>query len=130
MRFCCRCERPNGPGPRELRPYGPGGKDICAECGLAPANVETTRTEFESKLGAVSGPAILTEDGPKPASVVHQAGLTLPCVGCTGKVTFSVETERPTFFHTMPYCKRFDATNTADDLIVYMRDCGAKLKVN
>lgn len=49
----------------------------------------------------------------------------IPCCGCTGTVIF-VEPEpdgQPTFFHTMPYCARFDQTNTVDDIIKYMRDC-------
>ena len=31
-RRCHRCGRPGGPGKRELRPYGPGGQDVCAGC--------------------------------------------------------------------------------------------------
>ena len=31
-RKCCKCGRLNGKGKRELRPYGPGGKDVCAGC--------------------------------------------------------------------------------------------------
>lgn len=31
-RVCYRCEQPDGVGLRELRPYGPGGRDVCAEC--------------------------------------------------------------------------------------------------
>lgn len=31
-RKCYKCKQPGGRGPRELRPYGPGGKDLCAEC--------------------------------------------------------------------------------------------------
>jgi hypothetical protein len=26
------CLQQGGTGPRELRPYGPGGRDVCAEC--------------------------------------------------------------------------------------------------
>lgn len=52
--------------------------------------------------------------------------VTLPCCDCDGKVTFVIpeaEGDRPTFFHTMPPCARFDSTNTADAVIQYFRDC-------
>lgn len=32
IRTCMYCGLPGGKGPRELRPYGPGGRDVCAEC--------------------------------------------------------------------------------------------------
>lgn len=52
---------------------------------------------------------------------------TIRCCACRGYVTFQSPTDepgdRPTFFHTIPYCKRFDETNTADGIIQYMRDC-------
>lgn len=52
--------------------------------------------------------------------------ITLPCCACAGKVSFATPetTDSPTFFHTMPMCKRFDDTNTADDVVQYLRDCG------
>ena len=31
-RVCYRCRQPGGVGPRELRPYGSNGEDICAMC--------------------------------------------------------------------------------------------------
>ena len=31
-RSCVYCGQPGGKGPRELRPYGPDGNDVCAEC--------------------------------------------------------------------------------------------------
>lgn len=52
--------------------------------------------------------------------------VTLPCCGCSGKVTFEVPKspqDHPTFFHTMPPCERFDRTNTADGVVRYLRDC-------
>jgi hypothetical protein len=27
-------------------------------------------------------------------------------------------------FHTMPYCARFDETNTSQGIVKYLRDCG------
>lgn len=52
--------------------------------------------------------------------------LTLPCCGCDGTATFTPEGEHPTFFHSMPFCERFNSTNTADQLSIYMRECGDK----
>lgn len=51
--------------------------------------------------------------------------ITLPCCACAGKVSFATPetTAHPTFFHTMPFCARFEETNTADDLATYVRDC-------
>jgi hypothetical protein len=51
--------------------------------------------------------------------------VTIRCCACKGMVTFKAprENDRPTFFHTMPYCERFDQTNTADAVIQYFRDC-------
>ena len=31
-RTCLHCGQPGGEGDRELRPYGPGGADVCAGC--------------------------------------------------------------------------------------------------
>ena len=53
--------------------------------------------------------------------------LTVRCCGCAGKVTFVVpkaDADRPTMFHTIPYCARFDETNTAAGIVDYLRDCG------
>ena len=52
--------------------------------------------------------------------------VTLPCAACDGKATFTAEGERPTFFHTIPYCRRFDETNDVDSLLRYWKDCVAK----
>lgn len=38
-----------------------------------------------------------------------------PCCACDGTVIFTDQGEHPTFFHTMPYCERFNATNTTED---------------
>jgi hypothetical protein len=64
------------------------------------------------------------------SSDVKVEGITVPCAGCSGKVTFATNTENPTLLHTMPYCERFESANTADDVIQYMKDCGAKMEVN
>lgn len=81
--ICYKCQRPNGKGARECRPYGPGGQPICAGCafgesekprrGLRPLpDVRATVEEqFRRRLddaSAKAGPdevvAIGTEAGP------------------------------------------------------------------
>jgi len=51
--------------------------------------------------------------------------ITVRCCGCSGEVTFVAPKadDRPTMFHTMPYCARFDETNTPDGIVQYLRDC-------
>lgn len=53
--------------------------------------------------------------------------VVVPCCACQGEVTFVVprrgKKERPTFFHTMPYCQRFSDTNTSADVVKYLQDC-------
>lgn len=51
---------------------------------------------------------------------------TLPCSGCAGSATFTPDGERPTFFHTMPLCDRFNKVNTVVELTEYMRECFKK----
>jgi len=53
--------------------------------------------------------------------------ITVRCCGCSGEVTFVIpktDSDRPTMFHTMPYCARFDETNTSQGIVKYLRDCG------
>jgi hypothetical protein len=52
-------------------------------------------------------------------------GITLPCCACNGEVTFATNTERPTFLHTMPPCERFNSTDHPEQVVQYLRDCGA-----
>lgn len=69
-RTCIHCKRPGGKGPRELRPYGPGGADVCAECTFngPPARLK----EAEQQLGMrLMHPGTLLLDpeeqiGPRP----------------------------------------------------------------
>lgn len=62
---------------------------------------------------------------PKPELAGGVKVHTLPCCACAGKVSFAdpETTENSTFFHTMPYCVRFEATNTGADLVQYLKDC-------
>jgi hypothetical protein len=67
--YCGGEEDPKWPG-TETRPYGPGGADVCADCGLKPENEETTRRGFEAILAgaeaAGGGIAVLDETGVHP----------------------------------------------------------------
>jgi hypothetical protein len=66
---CCVCNQPGGRGARELRPYGPGGKPICYECGMRPENVAEVERQFNARLDFAGPIAVLTPDGPvAPAS--------------------------------------------------------------
>ena len=79
-RVCCVCGRATdktlnerGKFTVELRPYGPGGADICVECAFAtPEQAEQTKRAFGALLGAneaVSpvGVAMIGQDsGPVP----------------------------------------------------------------
>lgn len=59
-RTCMHCKRPGGTGPRELRPYGPGGRDVCAECTFngPPERLEEAARAFGARL-LDSGPLVL-----------------------------------------------------------------------
>ena len=50
-RSCHYCKRVGGKGPRELRPYGPGGVDVCAECVLGNSAPPDRRRTAEAALG-------------------------------------------------------------------------------
>jgi hypothetical protein len=62
VRKCHYCKRPGGKGPRELRPYGPGGADVCAECAIGvnatPERTRTAEKMFREKLSQ-KGPLVL-----------------------------------------------------------------------
>lgn len=69
-RYCMHCLCAGGVGPRELRPYGPGGRDVCAECTFngPPSRLK----EAERQLGArllTNEPLLLDASeqiGPRP----------------------------------------------------------------
>ena len=68
-RKCFYCGKPGGKGPRELRPYGPDGADVCAECvvhGKDPKRTKIAEEQFLKKFNDSSsktGVALLTPDG-------------------------------------------------------------------
>jgi hypothetical protein len=75
QRSCYKCGESEGPGKRELRPYGPGGKDVCAGCMFGENGKEpdpAVREEAERQLGArllAGGPLVLVPEeqlGPRP----------------------------------------------------------------
>lgn len=68
---CHYCGQPGGRGARELRPYGPGGAEVCAGCvvGEEGEHEEMARKQFGQKLSAavsVTGAAQLSPQGPIP----------------------------------------------------------------
>lgn len=68
-RKCIHCKQPGGKGPRELRPYGPGGADVCAECVLGnPKREKVAKHQLGQRL-LTADPLLLdaTEQvGPRP----------------------------------------------------------------
>ena len=56
----------------------------------------------------------------------------LPCCACNGRVSFATPetTKNPTLFHTIPYCERFETTDTAMQVVEYMRECREKSELN
>jgi len=74
-RTCYKCHQPGGKGPRELRPYGPKGSDVCAECVFGKKGDKPNPKMVEEALRQLGqrflepGPHILdtTEQvGPRP----------------------------------------------------------------
>jgi hypothetical protein len=76
-RYCMHCLRSGGRGDRELRPYGPDGRDVCAECTFNGPPVRLK--EAERQLGArmlTSEPLLLDTNeqiGPRPLKSKSQA---------------------------------------------------------
>lgn len=76
-RTCMYCDQPGGVGKRELRPYGPGGKDVCAGCVFdgPPEREVMARGELAKRL-LTSDPLLLDPEeqvGPRPAKSVADA---------------------------------------------------------
>jgi hypothetical protein len=69
-RYCMCCLRVGGPGRRELRPYGPSGRDVCAECVFdgPPERMEEAERQLERRFLSQE-PMILDPSeqvGPRP----------------------------------------------------------------
>lgn len=76
-RFCMYCLKPGGIGKRELRPYGPGGRDVCAECVFdgPPEREQEAKQQLSMRL-LTSEPLLLDSDeqiGPRPISSLGNA---------------------------------------------------------
>ncbi len=69
-RTCMHCGEEGGIGDRELRPYGPGGRDVCAGCVFnGPADRLKQAEEELGKRLMGTGPLILDnreQVGPRP----------------------------------------------------------------
>lgn len=66
-RVCAACKSPEGPGERELRPYGRGGSLVCYRCDQkSPGARRTARKAFGKRLADAGAVAVITRDGPKP----------------------------------------------------------------
>ena len=51
-----------------------------------------------------------------------------PCPECGKNANVATDTENPVVFHEIPYCTRFDAIQTCEDVINYVRDGRLKLE--
>lgn len=56
------CLLPSGAGPRDLRPYGPGGRDVCAECTFngPPDRLKCAEQELGKRL--LTGETLILDD--------------------------------------------------------------------
>lgn len=61
---------------KEMRPFGPGGAQVCFDCAFAtPERQAETERQFDARLNSaceVSDIIELTEDGPRPMGVTKQ----------------------------------------------------------
>lgn len=74
VRACCHC----GSEDAELRPYGPGGRDVCFDCAMGtPERKAQTERAYSRQLG-MAGPVALIdardEVGPVPFAIDSQGG--------------------------------------------------------
>lgn len=76
-RKCSICGQPSGPGPRELRPYGKGGADVCYECVFGSPEREAEAERQINKVLDQPGPLVLDEEGIRPMSDVEKATMRL-----------------------------------------------------
>jgi hypothetical protein len=69
-RACIHCGLSGGVGPRELRPYGPNGSDVCAKCAFEgpPERLKEAERQLAARL-CCSEPLVLVveeQTGPRP----------------------------------------------------------------
>lgn len=77
QRYCMHCLQVGGKGPRELRPYGPGGRDVCAECTFKgpPERLREAQKQLGERL-MTAEPLVLDdreEVGPRPLKAKGRA---------------------------------------------------------
>lgn len=79
MKVCYQCNRKNGPGGAELRPYGPRGEWVCFDCAFATPKAQAqTEASFVQQLNAAEQAdedgvaAIGTEAGPIPLRTLSE----------------------------------------------------------
>lgn len=69
-RRCIYCKQLGGKGPRELRPYGPNGADVCAECTFNGPPERLRTAEKALGLALAQHGALVLDDreqvGPRP----------------------------------------------------------------
>jgi hypothetical protein len=76
VRTCVHCKQLGGKGPRELRPYGPGGADVCAECTFRgpPERLKRASQELGKRL-LHNGPLVLDDrEQAGPRQVLRKKG--------------------------------------------------------
>jgi len=71
MRKCYLC----GTTEKELRPYGPGGQDVCFPCAMStPERKAQTEQAFDSQLSACGEtPVIGLDVGPVPLRTANES---------------------------------------------------------
>lgn len=73
-RTCIYCGKPGGKGPRELRPYGPSGADVCAECTFHGPPERVIEAEKQLSIRLVQpGPLVIVPEeqvGPRSSKKV------------------------------------------------------------
>lgn len=75
---CHYCNELNGPTPRDLRPYGPGGSWICFPCMTgtperAAAAGQAFSTQLDAADAAGGGLSSLYTEGPQPGLAARPA---------------------------------------------------------
>lgn len=49
--------------------------------------------------------------------------VTVRCVSCAGRYGFGIEDDRPTAYHTLPYCPAFNAIQSTMDALRHAEKC-------
>ena len=78
-RYCMHCLRPSGAGKRELRPYGPGGRDVCAGCVFdgPPERLHQAEVELGKRMLTAEPLLLVGHEQVGPRRVTQQEKLEL-----------------------------------------------------